>query len=106
MIQANFKEQSPEEILQRLKRKEHIEILDVRELEEWMAGHIPQAKHIPLSEIPYRMKEIDPNRETIIVCRSGNRSGMACEFLAQQGYHVVNMAGGMLEWTGEIKTGR
>lgn len=103
MENHTWKEQTTEEVKKRLNNKESIEILDVREPEEWEAGRIPGAKHIPLGEIPHRLQELDPKKETIVVCRSGNRSGMATEFLLQKGYNVINMRGGMLEWTGDIE---
>jgi len=103
MEKVAFEEHSTEEVLQRLKNKDDIEIVDVREPEEWEAGRIPGVKHIPLGEIPIRLNEIDPKKETILVCRSGNRSGKAAEFLTQKGYNVVNMRGGMLDWTGDVE---
>ena len=47
--------------------------------------------------------ELDRNNETVVVCRSGGRSGRACEYLTAMGYKVINMSGGMLEWPGTIK---
>ncbi|OXM83447.1 rhodanese-like domain-containing protein [Paenibacillus rigui] len=101
-----YKEQKPEEVLERMKRNEAIVVLDVREPEEWESGHIPGAKHIPLGHIARALNEMDPKQETIVVCRSGNRSGQACSFLASMGYHVVNMPGGMSQWTGDIVYGK
>ncbi|MCM3271945.1 rhodanese-like domain-containing protein [Paenibacillus elgii] len=101
-----YKEQKPEVILDRMNRKEHIVILDVREHDEWESGHIPGAKHIPLGQIARALNDMDPKQETIIVCRSGNRSGQACEFLSSMGFHVVNMPGGMTQWTGGIVYGK
>ncbi len=70
-------------------------LLDVREPEEWAAGHAPGALHVPLGEL-------DPDRigggEVVAVCRSGNRSGRATEALAQAGVSVRNMTGGMQAW--------
>lgn len=97
-----YKEQMPEEVLDRLKRNEKLVIIDVREPEEWESGHIPGAKHIPLGQIARALNEMDPKQETIIVCRSGNRSGRACDFLSSMGFNVVNMLGGMSKWPGDI----
>lgn len=81
-----------------------LNIVDVRESEEVATGKIPGAIHIRLSDIPARMHEIDPNVETIFVCRSGNRSGMACEYLMSQGYtKVKNLLGGMSAWDGSVE---
>lgn len=103
---AILKEQSPEQVLARMKAGEKLVILDVRESEEWISGHIPGAIHIPLGQIARALNELDAMKETIVVCRSGNRSGMACEFLAPMGMKVVNMMGGMSKWTGPTKLGK
>ncbi|GAA4850694.1 rhodanese-like domain-containing protein [Paenibacillus vulneris] len=100
-----YKEQMPEEVLERQKQNEKLVILDVREPEEWQFGHIPVAKHIPLGQIARALNELDPKQETIIVCRSGNRSGQACDFLSSMGFNVVNMLGGMSKWTGDTVYG-
>ncbi|MFB6365138.1 rhodanese-like domain-containing protein [Paenibacillus elgii] len=90
---------TPQEVKQRLENGEKLTIIDVREPEEVALGMIPGAKHIPLMEIPQRLGEIPQLSETILVCRSGNRSGRALEYLEAQGFTgLVNMTGGMLEW--------
>lgn len=94
---------TPKEVEQLLKDKKPISLIDVREDDEVEQGKIPQAKHIRLSEIPERLDEIEKDKETIFVCRSGGRSGRACEYLQALGYNVVNMEGGMLEWEGETE---
>ncbi|BCJ88278.1 rhodanese-like domain-containing protein [Effusibacillus dendaii] len=94
----------PLDVKEKLKKGEKVNIIDVRENEEVAQGKIPGAKHIRLSEIPSRLHEIDPNVETIMVCRSGNRSAKACEFLMNQGYrNVKNMMGGMNAWEGDVE---
>jgi rhodanese-related sulfurtransferase len=93
----------PHQVEEMLKQGKNVSIIDVREAEEVAHGKIPGARHIPLSQLGNRFNEIEKEKEHILVCRSGNRSGMACEFLASQGYNVINMVGGMLEWTGEIE---
>lgn len=92
-----------EEILNLLDANEDLNIIDVREDEEVAEGMIPGASHIPLGQIPERLGELDKSKEYIIVCRSGGRSGRACEFLAQQGYDVTNLEGGMLAYDGELE---
>jgi rhodanese-related sulfurtransferase len=103
---SQFLEQSTSEVHERILRKEDIQIIDVREDDEWESGHIAEARHIRLSEIPQRLEELDRNREIVMVCRSGGRSGRACEYLSQAGYHVTNMQGGMLDWTYDIQLGK
>lgn len=94
----------PLDVQERIKRGESLQIIDVREDSEVAQGKIPGAKHIPLGQIPARVNEIDPNREAIMVCRSGGRSGRACEFLMQSGYqHVKNMMGGMSAWSWDVE---
>ena len=73
-------------------------LLDVREGAEWRAGHAPGARHIPLSRIPARIKDLPPQRTVITVCRSGHRSAGAAALLARQGREVVSLTGGMHAW--------
>lgn len=89
----------PQEVKKRLENGEKLNIIDVREDEEVANGMIPGAKHIPLGFLPDRYSEIDRTGEVIMVCRSGNRSGKACDYLEALGFtNMVNMSGGMLEW--------
>ncbi|WP_339227415.1 rhodanese-like domain-containing protein [Oceanobacillus sp. FSL K6-2867] len=97
-----MKEITAKELQQKLVSGEKINIVDVREDEEVVNGKIPGAKHLPLGQIPERLAELDKNEHYYMVCRSGGRSGNACQFLIQHGYNVTNMAGGMLDWKGEI----
>ncbi|WP_236017969.1 rhodanese-like domain-containing protein [Alicyclobacillus suci] len=93
----------PLDVQGRLERGDSFTIVDVRENAEVKEGTIPGAKHIPLSRFTERYHEIDPQKETILVCRSGNRSHKACEFLMEMGYsNVKNMLGGMSAWNGEV----
>lgn len=71
-------------------------LLDVREAQEWSAGHAPQAHHVPLGELsPHDVSNRGP---IIAVCRSGNRSGKAADLLAAAGIPVHNLVGGMKSW--------
>lgn len=101
MMEQPIKTITPEELQQWLDEKRDVDLVDVREAEEFAEGKIPQAKHIRLSEIPERLQEFSKTKTTILICRSGNRSGRACEYLQPLGYDVVNLVGGMLEWEGE-----
>jgi rhodanese-related sulfurtransferase len=74
-------------------------LIDVRQPEEYAAGHIHGAKLIPLGELSERARELPKDREIICVCRSGNRSGSATRMLASAGYQAINMTGGMIAWT-------
>ena len=79
-------------------------IVDVREPNEWAAGHAPNAIHIPLGELPSRLDELPDTDDTVaIVCRSGGRSSRAVAWLTQQGFDVANVEGGMRAWQGAGK---
>lgn len=94
---------SPEEVQKRLENGEKLNIIDVREVGEVEAGHIPGIINIPLGLLEFRMHELSKDTPYIMVCRSGGRSGQATYFLESQGYDVTNMTGGMLEWAGEVE---
>ncbi|NOU93606.1 rhodanese-like domain-containing protein [Paenibacillus sp. LMG 31456] len=106
MNSKTYKEQQPQDVLDRINRKENVTIIDVREPDEWETGHIPGAKHIPLGQIARALNEVDRKQEAVIVCRSGNRSSQACEFLSSMGYNVINMLGGMSKWSGDMEFGK
>ena len=76
---------------------EELSVLDVREDVEWEHGHIDGAVHIPMNEVPERLDEIGGG-QTLVVCKVGGRSGQVVAWLAEQGYDVVNLDGGMLDW--------
>lgn len=76
----------------------NVSVLDVREMDEYVDGHVPGAKHIPLSMIPARNNEVDKSEALYVICEAGGRSAQACAFLEQQGFAVVNIAGGTGSW--------
>ncbi len=74
-------------------------LLDVREPDEWAAGHAPGAHHLPMMELPARMGEIPTDTDVVVVCRSGGRSGQVVAYLSGQGWdNVRNLDGGMQSW--------
>ncbi len=74
-------------------------MVDVREPDEWAAGHAPGAVHIPMGDVPARLDELPVTDDSLaVVCRSGGRSGRAVQWLLQQGFDVVNVEGGMQSW--------
>ena len=76
-------------------------LIDVREPDEWAAGHVAGATHIPLGDLEARLAEVPRDRPVLLFCRSGNRSGKATAFLRQQGYaQVANVEGGIIAWQG------
>ncbi len=98
-----MKEITAEEVQRKLENGENIELIDVREEEEVEAGMIPQARHIRMNDIPDQLEQLDKDKETIFICRSGGRSANVCAYLEDKGYNVVNMVGGMLDYKGETK---
>jgi rhodanese-related sulfurtransferase len=74
-------------------------LLDVREDEEWAAGHAPTATHLPMMQIPARLDEIPHDRDVVVVCRVGGRSAQVVAYLLQNGFdNVYNLDGGMFAW--------
>lgn len=74
-------------------------VLDVREEDEWSAGHAPEAHHIPMMEIPSRLAEVPTEGDVVVICRSGGRSGQVVGYLLGNGWaNVRNVAGGMHDW--------
>jgi rhodanese-related sulfurtransferase len=74
-------------------------LIDVREDDEWLAGHAPDAVHLPMMELPGRLDEVPREGDVVIVCRAGHRSEQVVRYLMAQGYdNVRNMIDGMLGW--------
>ena len=74
-------------------------LLDVREDDEWQAGHAPGAHHVPMMQIPGRVDEVPDDRDVVVVCRVGSRSAQVVAYLQANGrQQVVNLDGGMLDW--------
>ena len=72
-------------------------LVDVREQNEWDAGHAPGAVHLPLGELTARVNEL-PQGRLLIVCHLGGRSARATEWLNGAGFDAVNLDGGMVDW--------
>lgn len=101
-----FREMTAAELKEQLEQGVKLNLIDVREPDEWMDGHIKEARLIPLSEFQARAHEVhDVEGDVVFICRSGGRSGRVCEFLSLQGFEVTNVTGGMLAWTGEVVEG-
>ena len=79
-------------------------LLDVREDDEWAAGHIDGATHIPMSGLMGRVDEVPKDREVVVVCKVGGRSAQVTAFLRQRGWdNVSNLDGGVAAW---VQAGR
>ena len=73
-------------------------LLDVREIDEWHAGHAPDAVHIPMSELNSRAGEVPNDRDIYVICRSGGRSAQAVAAFNGAGWQASNVDGGMQAW--------
>jgi rhodanese-related sulfurtransferase len=73
-------------------------LLDVREQDEWDAGHAPQALHLAMSELNARAGELPQDVRLVCVCHVGGRSGMVAQALNRAGWQALNLAGGMHAW--------
>lgn len=76
-------------------------LLDVREQDEWVAGHAPEAVHIPMTQIQTRVDEVPADRPVYVVCRVGGRSMQVAAWLNQLGREAINVGGGMRSWEQE-----
>ena len=99
-----IEEISATDLKRRMDAGEDIQLIDVRQPEEWAFAKIEGAKLIPLGEIMKRMNEIDPTRETVIHCKAGMRSARAVEALKQAGFSgdLKNLKGGITAWSNEV----
>ena len=80
-----------------------LNLIDVREADEYASGHVPGATNLPLSDFLERYEELDKDKPYYIICRSGARSAQACAFLEEEGYDVTNVAGGTSAWLGDLE---
>ena len=93
----------PVEVKAKIDRGDPFVLIDVREPHEWQIGHIPQARLIPLGDLPKRVNELDTADEIVAHCKSGMRSAKAVDFLKQAGFKKVrNMKGGILAWSDKV----
>ena len=94
-------ELTPREFLDRRERGEDMTLLDVREDWEIEKAPVPsEVVHIPMGEISDRLSELDPKKETVVICRSGGRSAQVAHYLERQGFgKVFNLSGGILAWS-------
>jgi len=93
---------SPAEYLARRDQGDNLTLLDVREDWELKVASVPGIVHIPMGQVPARLDELDPQKEIVVLCRSGRRSWDIAAFLQQRGFRAVNLAGGILAWSHDI----
>ena len=85
-----------------IKDQDDVFVIDVREQWEYDEGHIPGVTLIPMNEVPNRLDEIPTDKDVIVTCRTGNRSGQVTDYLRQIGFdNVHNMSGGIVAWESE-----
>lgn len=95
----------PTELEERLAQEQPLVLVDVREAFEREIADLPDVgqKHIPVGEIMERYRELDPEDNLVVYCRSGSRSASVAQFLASQGYEKVwNLRGGVLGWQEDV----
>jgi rhodanese-related sulfurtransferase len=97
-------EMTATELKQKLDQGADIQIIDVREPNEYAVARIPDSIHIPLAQVVNRMSEIDPQRETVVHCKMGGRSARAIQALQQAGFKgtLTNLKGGITAWSNEV----
>lgn len=78
-----------------LYQNEQLSLVDVREVEEFQTLHLEGAQNLPLSQLTDTYDQLDKELLHYVICKSGIRSARACQFLAEQGYEVINVQGGM-----------
>ena len=84
-------------------QNENLDLIDVREVHEFQAGHAPGAKNLPLSTLEQGYKKLKPDHAYHVICQGGVRSASACQFLSAQGLTVTNVEGGMNQWPGDVE---
>jgi adenylyltransferase/sulfurtransferase len=96
---------APAELAARLERGDNLDLIDVRELNEWQIARIDAARLVPLATLPTVFSSIDPERDVIVHCKSGGRSANAVRQLRAAGFRRVwNLSGGIERWNREVAT--
>lgn len=98
---------TPVELAERIRQGNAPRMIDVREVDEYENEHIPGSELFPLSRFNVDYQGLGKDEEIVLICRSGNRSGMAQQFLVRLGYTKTrNMVYGMMGWSGSTESGR
>lgn len=99
-----MQEITAKELKERLDSGEDVQLIDVRQPDEFAFARIEDAKLIPLGEIISRMDELDDSKELILQCKAGGRSAQAIDFLMRAGYkgEMTNLKGGITAWSNDV----
>jgi rhodanese-related sulfurtransferase len=73
-------------------------VIDVREPGEYVAGHVPGAELVPMTQLGFRLSELDSSRPVYVICASGNRSAAMTDLLVARGFDAYSVAGGTAAW--------
>lgn len=93
---------TPDEAVRRIEAGSYL--LDVREDDEWQAGHAPDAHHLALGRVQAEHETLPKDTEIVVICRSGGRSEQAAVALRSAGHDAVNLSGGMRAWAAAGQT--
>jgi len=80
-----------------------VQVVDVREPEEYVTGHVPGATSVPMGQLADRLAEIDRSKPVFVICQSGRRSAAMTDVLLSHGFDAHSVSGGTAAWT---KAGR
>ena len=100
-VKSNITEISKEEVLNKINNKDNIVICDVRTLDTWQEGHLPNAVHCDRGMLEINIEKIIPdlNEEIILYCGGGTRSAVSAESMQRMGYkNVKSLSGGFKSW--------
>lgn len=89
---------STEELISKLTADERLCLLDCRETYEWIEIHLEGSIHIPMSEIPSRLNELNQDDYIVVICAHGVRSYAVARWLLQQGFQARSLQGGLARW--------
>jgi len=91
---------SAKELQEKITNETNLILLDVREANEFQFAHIEGSLHIPLSQIPFRLQDIDTTKECVVICHHGMRSQQAANFMLKSGLsNLYNLSGGIDAWS-------